>query len=465
MKIKKIEITNLLGNPKNKKSWNVNNSLFLYGQNGIGKTTMLDSLYAAITNDFQIFNVKENGSQTTRPTEYDKLTITFDNEDENNVIELNGSRSVKGAKTLQKDIFSYIKNEKLVQIVPEYKNLYNQYNALIQQILLEPKLLAMKDDEKWEHIFDISPQNYHTKGLANPGQILNLMTSLVSSITNIKNQISVKSRAKFMDSIDVLYLTIERMKPREAGYVKSEDFYYAGRKSVITPTISKILDELNEQLSTFNYSLYSFMSGALATLIRNVINTNSVLGGVSKPNVDFAKTENAQVLDFALKNLGFNENEAAMIKKKIGLDDTIDTLINEIFSVKNKNVIKLISKVNNFIQTANTFFDNNGKKIVWNSSTLRLMVEDENVVNATEINKYIFSSGEKQIITILFNLYFHTKEELLILIDEPELSLAIDWQEKLYDVIKSFKNAQVIAVTHSPFVVSEEDYPTVLQRF
>lgn len=53
-------------------------------------------------------------------------------------------------------------------------------------------------------------------------------------------------------------------------------------------------------------------------------------------------------------------------------------------------------------------------------------------------------------------MIFDTKEDLLLLIDEPEISLHITWQKKfLDDLVEVSKQTalQVIVATHSPQIV------------
>jgi energy-coupling factor transporter ATP-binding protein EcfA2 len=62
------------------------------------------------------------------------------------------------------------------------------------------------------------------------------------------------------------------------------------------------------------------------------------------------------------------------------------------------------------------------------------------------------SSGEKQLISLLGKIYLYPKEKI-VLIDEPELSLSMDWQRKiLLDILDAPLCKQMIAITHSPFV-------------
>ena len=45
------------------------------------------------------------------------------------------------------------------------------------------------------------------------------------------------------------------------------------------------------------------------------------------------------------------------------------------------------------------------------------------------------------------------KKKLIILIDEPELSMSVEWQEALLtDIAECEKVSHVTAMTHSPFI-------------
>jgi len=50
-----------------------------------------------------------------------------------------------------------------------------------------------------------------------------------------------------------------------------------------------------------------------------------------------------------------------------------------------------------------------------------------------------------------------SSEEFILLFDEPELSLSIEWQKLLLpDILKSGKCRLLLAVTHSPFIFDNE---------
>jgi predicted ATPase len=66
------------------------------------------------------------------------------------------------------------------------------------------------------------------------------------------------------------------------------------------------------------------------------------------------------------------------------------------------------------------------------------------------------SSGETQVISLFARLYLYPKRNL-VLIDEPELSLSLDWQRKIIpDMMRSESVEQLLAITHSPFIFENE---------
>ncbi|MDD2260562.1 MAG: AAA family ATPase [Acholeplasmataceae bacterium] len=66
------------------------------------------------------------------------------------------------------------------------------------------------------------------------------------------------------------------------------------------------------------------------------------------------------------------------------------------------------------------------------------------------------SSGEQNLLLMIFDLILDSQESSLILIDEPEISLHISWQNKFLKCIKEIRDNylfDVIVATHSPDII------------
>ncbi|KOO17840.1 ATPase AAA [Morganella morganii] len=79
--------------------------------------------------------------------------------------------------------------------------------------------------------------------------------------------------------------------------------------------------------------------------------------------------------------------------------------------------------------------------------------------NGDFIDRNMLSSGEQNQIVLLFNLIFDLVSQKVILIDEPEISLHVAWQQTFLDSLKKIqkinKYEKVIIATHSPQVISK----------
>ena len=72
------------------------------------------------------------------------------------------------------------------------------------------------------------------------------------------------------------------------------------------------------------------------------------------------------------------------------------------------------------------------------------------------ITPYQLSSGEKQMLAILMTVLVENREKYVLLMDEPEISLHIDWQQQLIDLIRQLNpNVQIILSTHSPALIMD----------
>ena len=93
--------------------------------------------------------------------------------------------------------------------------------------------------------------------------------------------------------------------------------------------------------------------------------------------------------------------------------------------------------------------------------TIELNEEKELIVKTSDAKKLdlsCLSSGEINILAILKEMIFESERDSIILVDEPEISLHIAWQQQLgeiiQDIIKFKKGVQVIMATHSPFIAA-----------
>ena len=81
------------------------------------------------------------------------------------------------------------------------------------------------------------------------------------------------------------------------------------------------------------------------------------------------------------------------------------------------------------------------------SETGKKIVRTENEIRFSQ-------SGEKQMLAILLTVLVEDAQPYVLFMDEPEVSLHIEWQKRLIDLIVELNpNVQIILTTHSPAVI------------
>lgn len=108
--------------------------------------------------------------------------------------------------------------------------------------------------------------------------------------------------------------------------------------------------------------------------------------------------------------------------------------------------------IENFIRVCNKYLLD--KKFVFDDTVYSVDIKMD---NGTNISLSDLSSGEKQIISLFSHVYLSGKDKFHIIIDEPELSLSLDWQKTfLTDIWNTRKCEFLGAVTHSPFIFDND---------
>ncbi len=149
-------------------------------------------------------------------------------------------------------------------------------------------------------------------------------------------------------------------------------------------------------------------------------------------------SETYQMLCEMLINIRDSEKYVKVNNKVLlGFDIDINTSRNEIHKVKNDYLRLKILSLLKIASNQTLYLFKNGVRYSFEES----------------------SSGEKHILYSFTNIYNAIKENTLVLIDEPEISLHPNWQIKyisfLKDVFKDYKSCHFVIASHSHYMVSD----------
>lgn len=105
--------------------------------------------------------------------------------------------------------------------------------------------------------------------------------------------------------------------------------------------------------------------------------------------------------------------------------------------------------INDFLSTINKFYQDSGKRLEIDTVG-QLVVK---IPDGKESTIESLSSGERQLLVIFAHSYFNQSN--IFIIDEPEVSLHLGWQEKLADnIFLANTESQFILATHSPEIIA-----------
>lgn len=168
----------------------------------------------------------------------------------------------------------------------------------------------------------------------------------------------------------------------------------------------------------------------------NLISTFDVPVGADK----------GSVLDQQLEKL---ESEYAYYLSD--LSKQIATRIQQNGLVNKEDLADINAHNNAFISIINRAFANTNKTVDTTQSKLQFKLGEDLLESSKRL-----SAGEKQFLIVMLTVLLQRKEESILIMDEPEISMHLDWQRTLIDNIKVLNpNCQIIIATHSPGVIMD----------
>lgn len=365
------------------------------GENGLGKTTILNCLYYILNNEFSKLN----------SVNFKSIEVSFRNDEK--------------IYTLNKTDIC-VTNYNLDKYTSNFYNFLNAYkNGISESKALDQVLNIHYDKSK-------------------------------SSKTKIKE---LKSAIDKYINERIIYLpTYRRIEnefndfiERRSDFDDSELLIRFGMSDV-----QKSIDSILEKIRDIAIDGFNKMTGNLLEQYTKGDRNLNRIRSVEKETVKIVLDRLGDEINVETKNGILN-----LIKSNRINDDNHLYLLNFLNKL-NDNYVKqkqFDDKINKFVSTCNKYF--NDKEFIYNPSDLTIkiyMKDGKNTVALTDL-----SSGEKQIVSLFSKLYIESDKKSIVIIDEPELSLSIRWQQMLLpDIMRSENCNFLITVTHSPFVFENE---------
>lgn len=446
MIIKRLEIKNLHGIYNYNVSFN-DDLTFIFGENGCGKTTILDIASSIVTGRiFNLFSYRFDeivlSYRQTKRSRLDKIQIkAVDGTYELSLNETEMNETIKVIRpnelhSRDDDDYSFERRFMSAYQFPHFlKKTFNYIYLplsrnsqdgidMIDSILYR-RHRAMLYSEK-----DIVNKNYLNDSLR---YVEEIVRSSCMKISSLENSINAKFRSsiftsslKITSEYDVSKLVTS---VRDSGAFQSIE--QSRREYIKTLTaIGEWNDDTEKRVENF-FKKYQV-----------------VFEKVQKQD---SKGRLGVTIEFLTMNMEFDRiKEIASQAQKIEAEKE-----------------KVRTPITAFLNTVNSFFEmSEDKKRILINDEGRIIVSAE--LPQRRLSLYNLSSGEKQIIIIFACLIFGltTGQSGIYIIDEPEASLHLAWQKSFVEAIRRVNSSiQLIFATHAPEIIGRySDHAVRLQK-
>lgn len=246
----------------------------------------------------------------------------------------------------------------------------------------------------------------------------------------------------------------------ELSFTDDESISFGGlsegfKKDLLELTVDERIEELKKE-NNLKIKITKDIRKLLADMVFNDLVINNKINNALKTHKDsiYYKEKTEEYIRNKLKiryistvNISFNADNNVDVGNSVStnlLDLATDKEMMEL--LKNDNQLYKDA----FLEQINVMLDDTNKKFFISDNSY--WVFDGNTNKKLTLNQ--LSSGERQLIYILATAANIGNSPAVFLMDEPEISLHLSWQEKILDVLRRINNnMQIIIVTHSPAIV------------
>lgn len=405
--IKDIQLYELFGRFNYKISMKSDGVTIITGPNGFGKSTILRIIDALNSENIEFF----------MDLDFSKIVFEFDN-----------GKTV----TIQKNGKSFSVDNITIPLLNKRQLRFLQRRSRSQQS--NPSSRNRNDALDFEIIYDSVYDDYRYAQNLSPNS--NDAQAFYEMQMNLKQIKDWCGDVQFISDQRLIRRAIRGSDPNGGREIVDVIQELPNR---LKSEISKVSEEYSHLANTLDSS-YPTRLFAAQTGIRDQAEYEAKL---KETNEKFEKLRKYDLVELSIiSEEKYNESYSTALK--IYFDD---------FAAKYTVFQDLISKLDLFTKIINSRLTFKHLQITRENGFV--IVDNDNPQKKLNLSQ--LSSGEKQEIVLFYELIFDTRKELLLLIDEPEISLHITWQKKFLDDLLEVSKLialHAIVATHSPQIVS-----------
>lgn len=398
--------------------------------NGYGKTIALKAIYSLFNKKFTFFN----------KLIFDKIIYTFDN---NQSIEIHK----KNKENEQKIEFTLKENKKLIEFFdyPSKKIMKNLERTIPSHILEEftPPFIRRIAPNKWI--------NESTREVLSIEDVLYQFNEYIPEHMTERFNVDIPQKiSEIFKAIEVYFIQEQRLVLREPV-----SDHRMRREIVITDTIEKYSQELSILIKQ-KIGEYAQITQLLdSSFPKRLFQQNDyvIQADDLKNRLNALQTKRQKISEYGLLKV---DDDTSMFSSE-SIEESGETKVLSLYIADNEQKLSvfdsLVSKIELFTQILNERRFNFKSIEIDKEKGFIFKTTHDSLLKLTDL-----SSGEQHEVVLLYELLFKAKENSLVLIDEPEISLHVVWQKAFLDDIQEIINLQkidVVIATHSPQIIND----------
>ncbi len=415
----------------------------IFGENGVGKTTLLHIIANALSGDYERFQYLAFKSITLSLSDGRVIQIDSKKQGESNVIEVKLDEKQIYKSKFTKESENFGNSAQLVDFMSDFNKSFvdDVFSEKLKAIVMN-EFLKEKSNKAQKDIEPFASVAYFPA-------FRTMIEAWAATITNREEEgprrvpqgawrkyATERARSwfgKFIPTITFPSLVeIEEHLAREIENARMS--IWKTDQELIVRAFLNVFASLSADRSV------SFTAGEVLNDIQNLFLqlSSSPLKSESKLSYDSLQTQ--------LNKLDIGE----------GTDDTAVRVLNVYKEVLEQSLEvqrKSFESLQRYQSSVNEFLDS--KTLGFQTDLPRYRRQSIGIFyNDGTYNPGLrsLSSGERQIITLLY-ASTHMSQQDIVLIDEPEISLHVDWQRKLIQkMAEQIGDRQIIACTHAPAI-------------
>ncbi len=396
------------------------NLTVLFGDNGSGKTTLLRILIAFLSKDDDVLKSEK----------VNKIIVNFQHNDKGllkkqkvTVIELkNDENSAEHTGNIEESLYDWdeFNNSKLVEAKSISKGIQRGGISLLSNKIESEHILNFFSNTDISNKLNVSVKK------------INLIAQEFIKFSNSQNRLirqreSIKKNKLFAFK----HVLLEEINIDDIEYLLTER--YRKIKEIISEKIQKSTSNTLDQITN------SHLSDDIPDQdIKKIIENKDILAeSLTDSSDSFILKLLKIIIDIEENRL--QESDKLLVKLLLNIIDELN------------NSRKILNSIDELIKTYNSVISK-GKELVIN--------EDDAFIKISKRKHNInqLSSGEINLLIFLTIVLIDDSKRDFIIIDEPEISLNIEWQRKIMGILSKYTpNTQMIVATHSPVIGKELD--------